>query len=399
MGSFFKGVLLASGALLIAVGCSKPIVRCPSPGYSPQHHYLAGMELLEEGKLVDAASKFERASFCDEKYGPAHAGAALAGALMAKEVSNAEYQKADLEKARAHLDTARKNSSTPEDRFAFHLASMRMETALKQGDWLEEVEDGHKAAKKLKTDEEKLLYYRLPEAADYFMGTAYLEAGEYQMSRDSFGAVLNARSTGKWHGPADRAWKRTDKVVRALSGMTLGDAGKRIAVREKVTRAEMAALLVDEFEIDKLFAGRISVKPDGDGFVPVDLLSNPFRIEAATLIKWNVRGLEPSYDASSRAYLFRPDEPVKRKEFAMALEDVVIKLTGDEKLASAFLGHRASPFPDIEPSSVWYNAAMSVTTRNMMETELTGEFRPDDAIDGAEAVMAIRALKYRLNIN
>ncbi|MBI2399625.1 MAG: S-layer homology domain-containing protein [Deltaproteobacteria bacterium] len=399
MGSLFKGVLLASGALLLAVGCSKPMVRCPSPGDSPQHHYLAGMEFLEEGKLVEAASKFERASFCDEKYGPAHAGAALAGALMAKELSNTDYQKADLEKARAHLVAARKNSSTPEDRFAFHVASMRIETALKQGDWLEEVEDGHKAARKLKTDEEKLLYYRVPEAADYFMGAAYLEAGEFQMSRDNFGAVLNARSTGKWHGPADRAWKRTDKVVRATSGMTLGDAGKRIAVREKVTRAEMAALLVNELGIDKLVAGKISAKPDGDGFVPIDLLSNPFRIEAATLIKWSVRGLEPSYDASSRAYLFRPDEPVKRKEFAMVLEDVIIKLTGDEKTASAFLGHRASPFPDIEPSSVWYNAAMSVTTRNMMETELTGEFRPDDAVDGAEAVMAIRALKYRLSIN
>jgi hypothetical protein len=181
--------------------------------------------------------------------------------------------------------------------------------------------------------------------------------------------------------------------------MTLGDAGKRIAARDKVTKAEMAALLVGELKIEKLFTGRISAKPRDEGFVPVDLLSSPFRIEAATLIKWNVRGLEPSYDASSRAYLFRPEEPVKRKEFAMALEDVLIKLTGDEKAASAFLGHKASPFPDIEPSSVWYNAVMSVTTRNMMETELTGEFRPDEAVDGAEAIMAIRALKYRLSIN
>lgn len=398
MNSLFKGVLLASGAFLLAAGCSKPIVKCSSPGDSPEHHYLAGMELLEEGKLSEAASKFERASLCDEKYGPAYAGAALAGALTAKAASNTG-KGAELEKARERLKTARKTIKTPEDRFAYELASMRVETAFKHGDWLEEVEDGQKAAKSLKTDEEKLLYYRVPEAADYFMGTAYLEAGEFQRSRDSFGAVLNARSTGRWHGPADKAWKRTDKVVRALSGMTIGDAGKRIAVQEKVTRAEMAALLVDELKIDKLFAGRISAKPKDEGFVPVDIVSSPFRNEAATLIRWNVRGLEPLYDASSRAYFFRPDEPVKRKEFAMALEDVVIKLTGDEKAASAFLGHRASPFPDIEPSSVWYNAVMSVTTRNMMETELTGEFRPDDAVDGAEAIMAIRALKYRLSIN
>lgn len=399
MRSLFKAVLFASCAFLFAVGCSKPLVNCPSPGDNPQSHYIAGMEFLEKGKLVDGATKFERASFCDEKYAPARAGAALAVALQAKEQSNPDYRKVDIEKARALLKAARKNSRTPEDRFAYNLASMRIETALKQGDWLEEVRGAHKAAKALKTDEEKLLYYRLPEAADYFMGTAFLEAGEFQKSRDSFGAVLNARSTGKWHGPADNAWKRTDKVVRAASGMALGEAGKRIAVLEKVTRAEMAALFVDELKIEELFAGRIPVKPRDEGFVPVDLLASPFREEAATFIKWNVRGLEPSYDASTRAYLFRPDEPVKRKEFALALEDVVVKLTGDEAAASAFLGHRASPFPDIEPSSAWYNAVMSVTTRNMMETELSGEFRPEDAVDGAEAVMAIRALKYRLSIN
>lgn len=399
MNSLLKGLLFSSGALLLAIGCSKPLVKCPSPGDTPQNHYLAGMELLEEGKLIEASSKFERASFCDEKYGPAHAGAALAGALKAKEVANREYRESDVKKVREALKAAWKNTDTPEDEFAYWLASMRIDTALKDGDWLDEVQDSYKDARKLKTDEEKLIYYKVPEAAEYFMGAAFLEAGEFQKSRDSFGTVLNARSTGKWHGPADKAWKRTDKIVRALSGMTLGDAGKRIAVLDKVTRADMAALLVNELQIEKLFAGRIPEKPRDEGFVPVDILSNPFREEAAAIVKWNVRGLEPAYDSSTRAYLFRPDEPVKRKEFAMVLEDVVIKLTGDERAASAFLGHRASPFPDIEPSSVWYNAAMSATTRGMMETELTGEFRPDDAVDGAEAVMAIRALKYRLKAN
>jgi tetratricopeptide (TPR) repeat protein len=399
MKSLLKGVLFASAAFLLGAGCAKPVVKCPSPGDSPQHHYTAGMELLEQGSLNEAASKLERASFCDGEYGPAHAGVALAAVFKAKELKDPDYRKIDLEKAALRMKAAWKNSRTPEDKAAYHLAAMRMETALKKGDWLEEVEDARKAAGKLETDEEKFFYYRVPEAADYFMGTAYLEAGEFQMARDSFGAVLNARSSGKWHAAADKAWKRTDKVVRALSGMTLGDAGKRIAVRESVTRAEMSALLVDELKIDRLFAGRIPAKPRDGGFVPVDLDSSPFREEAATLLKWNVRGLEPSYDASSRAYLFRPEEPVKRKELAMVLEDVVVKLTGDEGAASAFLGHRASPFPDIEPTSAWYNAAMSVTTRNMMETELTGEFRPDDVVDGAEAVMAIRALKYRLSIN
>lgn len=399
MKSLLKGVLLASGVFFMAAGCSRPVVKCTDPGDSAPQHYLAGMELLDSGKLDEAAAKFARASFCDGEFGPAYGGAALAGALKAKDVANPDYRKSDVEKVRGLLNAARKNSRTPEDEFAFELASMRVETALKEGGWLEEVEDAFDDARGLRTDEEKLLYYRHPEAAGYFMGEAYLASGEFQKARDSFGAVLDARSAGKWHAPADRAWKRTDKVVRALSGMTLGDAGKRIATQDKVTRAAVASLLVSELGIDRLFAGKIPVKPPGEGFVPADIQSSPFREEAATLLKWNVRGLEAQYDPSARAYLFRPEVPVKRKELAMALEDVVMKLTGDEKAASSFLGHKASPFPDIDPSAAWYNSALTVTTRNMMETELTGEFRPEAEVDGAEAVMAIRALKYRLGAN
>lgn len=394
-----RGVLFLSGALLFVIGCSKPIVKCPSPEDNPGRHYLAGMEFVERGQLDEAAAKFERASFCDDKYGPAHAGAALVGALKAKGVADPDYRKIDAERVRALLKTAWKNSRGPEDEFAWHMASMRVETVLKEGDWLDEVEDDYRAARRLKTDEERLLYYRTPEAADYFMGQAYLEAREFQKASASFRGVLDARISGKWHSGADIGWKRADKMVRSLAGVTLGDAGKKIALLDTVTRADMAALLVDELKIDKLFEGRIPVKAKDAGFTPADVLASPFREEVYTLVKWNVRGLEPAYDSGTRAYLFRPSEPVKRKELAMALEDVLLKITGDEKIASAFLGHRSSPFPDIEPSAPWYNAAMSMVTRNIMETGISGEFRPEEAVDGAEAIMAIRMLKYRLNLN
>lgn len=399
MNRLFKGCLLLSGALLFVIGCSNQVAKCPSPEDNPGHHYLAGMELLEQGKLDEAVSKFERACFCDEKYGPAHAGAALAAALKAKGVADPEHRAIDEKRLRARLDTAWDNSDGPEEEFAWHLASMRVETALKNGGWIDEVEEGFEAAKKLKTVEDRLLYYRTPEAADYFMGTAFLEARQLQKARDLFGAVLNVRSTGKWHSAADIGWKKADKIGRALSGITLGDAGRQIAVLDNVTRADMAALLVDELKIGRLFAGRIPVKPKEESYIPADVLSSPFKEEVAELVKWSVRGLEPAYDSGTRAYLFRPLEPVKRKELAMALEDVLVKLTGDEKAVSAFLGHRSSPFPDIEPSAVWYNAAMTMVTRNIMETGISGEFRPEEAVDGAEAIMAIRALKYRLNLD
>ncbi|MCX8075732.1 MAG: S-layer homology domain-containing protein, partial [Aquificaceae bacterium] len=134
-------------------------------------------------------------------------------------------------------------------------------------------------------------------------------------------------------------------------------------------------------------------------FIPADILNHPFRQEITTLLKWKVRGLEPQYDQTTKAYLFKPDGAVTRGEMALILEDILIKLTGDESLARAYLGHERSPFPDVRPTAPIYNAVMNATTRGLMEPELSGEFNPGKPVDGAEAILAIRVLKQRMNIN
>lgn len=401
MGKFKNSLLLLFVSALSLWGCGKHEIRCDSPEDNPAHHYLVGMGLVEENRLEDAAAKFERALYCEKDYGPAHGGLAIVTALKAKGLKP-EYRKIETGKAFDHLKSAYSDSSVPEYEFAYRVAAIRTYTALKQKGWLEEAEDDYKEAMKLKVDERKLVYYDGREAATYFIGLAYLEGREFQMARDRFSDVLGARKEGKWNEPADLAWRKADKIVRAMAGITLGDVGKEIAVMDAVKRADMAALLVDELKINKLFAGRIPVKSEIDKikpeFIPVDIANSPFREETLSMMKWGIRGLVPTFDAGSNAYLFRPNEQVSRKEFALTLEDVIMKLTGDAKIASAFFGHEKSPFPDVPPTSAWYNAIMSVTTRNIMETELSGEFRPEESVDGAEAILAIRVLKQRLNI-
>ena len=109
-------------------------------------------------------------------------------------------------------------------------------------------------------------------------------------------------------------------------------------------------------------------------------------------------GFEPVYDPTAKAYLFKPNDGITRKEFALMLEDVLIKLTGDEKLAIAYFGQKKSPFPDVLATSPYYNAVMNMTTRGLMEPELSGKFRINDLVDGAEAILAIRVLKQRLRV-
>jgi len=115
-------------------------------------------------------------------------------------------------------------------------------------------------------------------------------------------------------------------------------------------------------------------------------------------MKWNVRGLEPKADETTRAYLFKANDRVSRGEMAFILEDLLIRLTGDESLATAFFGQDRSPFPDIKPTSPYYNAVLNMTTRGIMEGDLSGEFRVNDPIDGAEAILALRMLQQRINI-
>jgi tetratricopeptide (TPR) repeat protein len=362
-----------------------------------------GMQALEEKKIDVAQSKFERANFCDEKFSPAHDGLAIVSAYKIKKQADAGFKKVETERAMQHLKKAGKLAESTEDKFDHLVATMRVYSAIKPAkDWLKTAEEAYGEIRDLKVDEKKLTYYQGAEAAHYFMGKAYLKALEFRQARDKFADVLNAKREGKWHEKADKAWKKADKIVRAMAGITVGDVGKQIAVKDSITRADLAALLIAEMKIDKLFAGRIPVQSQIDKmkaeFIPADALNHPFKEEVLTMMKWKVRGLEPKFDETTKAYLFKPSDVVKRGEMALILEDVLIKLTGKEELATAFFGQETSPFPDVRKTSPFYNAVMNMTTKGIMEGELSGEFRIDAPVDGAEALLAMRVLKQKMNI-
>lgn len=392
--------------LIIALifGCaSKEVLKCTLPEDNPEYHYLAGMKAIEKGELDIAIEKFERALYCDRKFSRAYSGLAIAKAEKAKKIKDRDIRKIEIERIENDLKMSKKYAENTSDEFDYYTAKIRIYTTLKTKDWLEEVEKAYYKAVDLKVDETKLTYYEGKEAAHYFMGLAYMDAFDFEKAKDKFRAVLNSKQTGKWHEKADRAWKKADKITRAMAGVTVGDVGKKIAVQESITRADLAALLVNELDIDRVFAGRIPLqaqmgerKPE---FIPADIMSHSFKLEILTVLKWKIRGLELKYDELVKAYLFKPDEVVKRGEMALILEDLLIKITGDEKIATAFFGHEKSPFPDVKVTSAIYNAVMNMTTRGIMEAEeISGEFKPESPVTGADAILAIKVLKQKIII-
>lgn len=395
--------LILALLLVTSSGCTQKIARCTAPEDNPAHHYLRGMEALEAGRLDLATEKFDRAVYCEEDFSAAYGGKAMVAAQRAKQMSDPRYREIEVKQSQELLQKAGKLAENDNDRFEFQLARLRVLTSLKEKDWLESAEEAAGRALRFTVDEKLLDYYQGKEAAFYFIGLAYLEAYAFRKAEDKFRETLDSRKMGRWNEPADRAWKKASRILRATGGVTVGDVGKKIAIKDSISRSDLTALLVDELKIEKLFAGRIPVKSQLSAmqaeFTPADVLTHPFREEVVTTMKWKVRGLEPKYDQTTKAYLFKPEDKVLRGEMAFILEDVLIRLTGDEKLATAFFGQDRSPFPDVKATSPFYNAVLNMTSRGIMEGDLSGEFRINEPVDGAEAILAIRMLQQKINIH
>jgi len=108
--------------------------------------------------------------------------------------------------------------------------------------------------------------------------------------------------------------------------------------------------------------------------------------------RYGVRGLQPFHGGQ-----FKPDVPLSKAEGAMILEDIIVRASGDDSLATRYIG-RESPFVDVRPDHPFFNAVMLVTTRGLLATNARqGRFDPLAPLSGAEAALAVSALKTELN--
>ncbi|NIA10385.1 MAG: S-layer homology domain-containing protein [Nitrospiraceae bacterium] len=394
-------LVLVLGLVWLSYGCAVKRAIPISEEDSPAHHYLMGMELIDKQDLPDGLTQFERALELKPDYAPALAGKALIAAMTTEAQADEEHKSVDLKQAMDLLDNAYSAADGDSQKYSVRVTGIRVCLHARPKKWLKKAQGYYGKAIKLQNDvkPEELPYYRTIAAADYFMGIAFFKAYCFRDSENALAKVLST-PPDRWHEPAKLLYKRVQKITRACANFTLTDVAKRIAVKDRVVRADVAALLVDEIHLDRFLAGRIPVasKEPKASFIPADVDNHLFKSEILTVLKWHLRGLEPLYDKTSRAYLFYPDKPITRKELALVLEDLLIKMTGDKSLATKYFGQKNSPYPDVSPTSSYFNAVMNVVSRGLMEPDLSGEFRPDDFTDGAEVLLAILRLRDVMNI-
>ncbi len=389
------------GLVWVIGGCAPKHVVPVSEEDNSAHHYLMGMELIDKNDMTQASARFDRSLKLEPKYAPSIAGQALVASLRAQVEQDKGHKSVEVKKALDLLDDAEDEAKGDSQEFAVRVTRIRVYLHATPEKWLNKAKKEYDKALKLRDIRpEELPYYKTRGAADYFMGLAYFKALEFKNAEETLGKVLST-SPGRWHDPANKLYMRVQKITRAAANFTLSDVAKGIAVKEGVVRADVAALLVDEIHLDRFLAGRIPTpeKQSKETFIPADVINNLFKSEILIVTKWGLRGLEPLYDTTSKAYLFYPERSVTRKELAFILEDILMKITGDKSLATKYFGQKNSPYPDVPVSSSSYNAVMNAVTRGLMEPDLSGAFRPDDNADGAELILAVMRLRNVMNVH
>ncbi len=361
---------------------------------TPEAHTNQGMRKYEEGNLDAAQSEFEEALSLDAKYAPAHAGLSLVFASRAVSIddSKSKERKNYIKQGEKHLDKAvdldDKNPSV-------WIAGIRFYTLLQEGDnWIKKCEKRFEKALKLNPQSDE---------AYYFMGLAYKQALDFERAQEMLTKALDI--DGAWSEKADAALKTVHKIVRAQPGTKYG---KLIALQDKISRADMAVLFIEELNIVQRIERREMAKSAPDLSFQAE---NPHALgkssspgaEEITDIKghWAESMIRDFVKTGlfevSPDHKFYPDEPVTRIEFAGVVQRLLYLVTGDESIFTKYIGEKQSHIRDIRPDHPFYGAAVLCVERGIMDLDkITGYFRPDETVSGPDALLFIRDIKNAL---
>lgn len=353
--------------IIFLFGCGAKGIKPVSPMDTPEHHNLLGMTLLEKGKFHEALKEFERAKDLDAKYAPAYVGIGLTMGELNR-----------FDEAFSTMKRGKKLASSKPDKVLFYSGMIRLYTKWNGKDWLEKAEENFSKGKKVDRDH---------PAPYYYIAVAYKTANEYEKAAENFKKVI-ALNKG-YVEKADMGWEAVQRIQRAMPGTKVG---KKIAGLDKITRADVAALFIQELKLEKLFrqkkvpkrkASVVAIQP------PTDYQKHVLRADIDAVVDIGIRGFEPIGNR------FDPDKEITRANFAVMIEDILVKITREDDLPAKYIGAE-SPFKDVDSSHYAFNAIMTCTTRGIMKADLNGYFKGEKPVSGADALLILRRLKDAL---
>ncbi|MBN1464994.1 tetratricopeptide repeat protein [candidate division KSB1 bacterium] len=362
--------------LFLTMRCSRVDSVRPADRISAEDHYKAGLAALEQEDWENAAKAFQRAIKVAPHYANGYAGAALVLAMKNQPDKAVEY--------------AEKAVKLDEKSFDARVVLGRVLAESKPEAWFERAMQAFDAALKMRP---------LDEEALYFKARALVENRDLEQAKDLYRKVS---AQGERFAP-----QAEDQIIyinnyQLISPRTA--VGDTILQLERITRADLAVLLVAEFDIvatmrrqNPNYAGGKSQRfkeEDDKRIRSADVISDIKGHWAEVWIKDAVRagGMDVYTDSS-----FRPDELLQRANLAMTLQNIVIQVTGNHSLYTAFI-HTPSNYADVKRTHYAYNAIRFVTEYEIMPAPVRSDrFDLDGAVSGFDALLALRNLQGYLN--
>ena len=376
-----KKILTLAIIVFIALsfaGCGKKIIKPESVLDTPEGHFSQGMKMLDRGDLAGAEEEFNRAKGLNPEYPEAYAGLALI---------RAEQQR--FKDAHKFADKAVELDK--KNRQALIIKGRVITIERKGSDWWENAVKSYQKALKYHPDDSEALYY---------MGETYKMAYKFSDAANAFKKVIENKD--EWSAKANKNWELVQKIVRAAPGTKVG---AKIALIEKIDRADIGVLFMEELKLPELLEKKRQKTYDPSFKAPEDPLKYRTKeVEAETgptdignhwAKNWITEIVEIGGMEMYPDHTFHPDELITRGEFALLIQNLLILVSGDESLATKHFGEE-SHFPDVNSTHPAYNAIILCVNRGIMKTNMDGSFGLTANVSGADALLTIRDLQNAL---
>ncbi|MDI6742223.1 MAG: S-layer homology domain-containing protein [Smithella sp.] len=396
-------------AALLIISCGSKERLAVNQLDTPEHHTFTGLKLLDQEKYSDASRAFRMAIQLNKNYSRAYSGMALVNIYTGK-----------YKIAWENLDLAFKNANDSSEKLFVNVSKIRYYCANDSDPrWLDLAKEQFNEAVAIDSEH---------SPAYYHMGFAYKQALEFNQAGQMFATVLQLKKTHIYDANYQLIF-----LQQVQSAHPQTRAGKKIALAERLTRAQAASLFVNELKMKAIYAPMGSVVSDAGmqtetnlpestaiedssgilpeskvaaeasspaaASVPVkifakDIANHPLKNDIEIILEIGIRGLGNDPNGN-----FNPEEVLSRGEFASMLEDIMLKLNGVNNKTDRGISLKLM-FPDVSPEMPYYNSIISVASQRIMKAKnlKTGEFYPLKPLSGAEALLIIRQLKNKFKI-
>ena len=351
-------------------------IQKPADQISAQDYYETGRAALNLGDWERAALSFSKAIKADPRYANGYAGMALVLMQQNQPEKALEYAQKAVQQDKKSIDA--------------QVILGRVLLNNKPADWFKASMVAFDSALKINPQHEEALFYK---------ANALCEHRDFESAKELFSNI--AAQNGKF---AQQAREQMNYITGYELVLPRTDIGVTMLRIDRITRGDLAALLGSEFDIVDVihrrnpnYAGGTNqqFKDEEDRRIQTaHVISDITGHWAESLIRDVVQvGAMDIYPDNS----FRPEELVQRMNFAMTLQNIIIQVTGNTALYTAFI-NTPSHYNDVKRTHYAYNAIQLVTEYEIMPSPPTSDlFDPNGTVSGFDALLTLRNLEDYLN--